>query len=197
MRIALFGGTFDPVHNGHLAIARAAADRFALDTVLFIPGGRPPHKSSETQAGYDDRYRMVELGCESDPRFEASPLEDPRTLGARKSYSIDTIERIRRSVAPDDELFFLLGEDAYRDMTTWYRLDDVVDQVQLIVVSRPGETPSPPPHPRARVLRLENLANPVSASEIRARVRSGEAVDQMVPAAVADWIGRRALYRRR
>src|SRR5579883_2658750 len=100
MRIGLFGGTFDPIHNAHLAVARAAADRFRLDRVLFVPSAHPPHKAGVTAAPYEDRVRMAEIACDVDPRFEVSRLEE----GTARSYSIDTIEKLKTQLAPGDEL---------------------------------------------------------------------------------------------
>src|SRR5580693_6770416 len=117
MRTAIFGGTFDPIHSAHLIVAREAADRFSLDQVLFIPGDNPPHKAAG--APYEDRYRMVELACAADPRFVPSRLEE----GVEKSYSIHTIERVQ---APGLTVFFIIGADAYAEIRTWYRWEDVV-----------------------------------------------------------------------
>src|SRR5215468_10126169 len=107
MKTAIFGGTFDPIHSAHLIVAREAADKFALDRVLFIPAGNPPHKGAA--APYEDRYRMVELACAEDPRFVASRLEE----GREKSYSIHTIERVRSLGSPGDNVFFVIGADAF------------------------------------------------------------------------------------
>lgn len=195
MRIALFGGTFDPVHNGHLEIARAAADRFGLDRVLFVPGGDPPHKESSTTP-YEDRFRMIELACAGEPRLEPSRLEAPEALGGRPSYSVDTIERVRDELAEEDELFFLIGEDAFRDLPIWYRLDDVAEMVEFLVVSRGGEPVTErPPHPRVRYRRLEAIDNPTSSSEIRRRVREGKTLEGLTPPATATYIAEHGLYR--
>src|SRR5580692_8339546 len=105
MRIAIFGGTFDPIHSAHLVVAREAAETFSLDRVLFIPAANPPLK--EAGASYEDRYQMVELACAGEPRFKASRLEEPR--GSAKSYSIDTIERVKTE---NGEVFFVIGADA-------------------------------------------------------------------------------------
>ena len=106
MRLAIFGGTFDPIHKGHLAIARKAARHFRLDRVLFVPAYHPPHKAGVTNATYEDRVRMAELACARRPGFEVSRLEE----GTERSYSIDTIEKLVR-MAPEDELSFLIGAD--------------------------------------------------------------------------------------
>ena len=195
MKIALFGGTFDPVHDAHLAVARAAADAFALDRVLFVVSGDPPHKTSRRHTPYEDRQRMVELACEADPRFEAPRLESPQVLEGRHSYSIDTIERVQAGLAPDDQLLFLLGEDAYQDLEIWYRLEDVVRAVEFLVVSRPDSQGQPEPDlPGLRAQWLRGVSHPVSSTEVRRRLRAGESVRGMVPDAVAEYIRANGLY---
>lgn len=188
MRIALFGGTFDPVHCAHLAIAREAARTFGLDRVLFVPAAQPPHKSGATCAGYEDRYRMVELACQGEPLFEASRLEADQ----QRSYSIGTIERVRAALAPEDELYFLIGADAFAEIESWHRWRDVVREIEFIVVARPGHRYSIPPG--ARVGRLDTLALPVSSSEIRARLAAGEAPPELPPA-VLEYARQRGLYK--
>ena len=182
MRTAIFGGTFDPIHSAHLAIAREAAERFALDRVLFIPAGNPPHKEAGTS--YAHRLRMVELACAPDPRFIASPLERSRA----KSYSIDTIQRLQ---ADHDQLFFIIGSDAFAEITTWHHWQEVIAAVEFIVVARPGHAIISPPG--ARVHRLESVAMDVSSSEIRKRLaEDGRSPD--VTAAVAHYVEQQGLY---
>ena len=188
MNIAIFGGTFDPVHNGHLAVAREAAELCGLDRVLFVPAGRPPHKSTGPRASYADRYRMVEIACAGEPRFEPSRLEE----GDRHSYSIDTIERLRQRLNPGDRLFFLIGADAFAEIETWRRWDEVLRSVEFIVVSRPGHQYRVPTG--VKVERLERLALPVSSSEIRSKLAAGDR-DVDVPSAVLDYIREKNLYR--
>ena len=195
MKIALFGGTFDPIHCGHLEIARAAADAYGLDRVLFVPAGSPPHKSGQRQAPYEDRYQMTELACAEDPRFEASRLEDPARLGGRRSYSYDTIRLVRADLGPEDELFFLLGEDAFADLNIWYRLEDVAPLVEFLVVSRPnggGERAPKLPGLRARWVR--GVEHAASSTEIRRRIAEGESLGDLTPARVAEYIQQRKLY---
>jgi nicotinate-nucleotide adenylyltransferase len=182
MRTAIFGGTFDPIHSAHLVVAREAADTFALDRVLFIPAANPPHK--ETGAPYEDRYRMVELACTEDPRFVPSRLEE----GIEKSYSIHTIERVQ---TPGMGVFFIIGADAFAEIRTWYRWEDVVASVEFIVVTRPGHAYQSPPG--ARVRRLETVALPVSSSEIRLALVRGEAPPDLPPQ-VIEYIRERGLY---
>lgn len=179
MRTAIFGGTFDPIHNAHLRVAREAADCFSLDRVLFIPSGNPPHKPARATSAFEHRMAMVELACAADTRFVASRLEE----GSEMSYSFRTIERVKAALGPGDSLFFLIGADAFAEVASWYRASDVLALVEFIVVSRPGyEYPLPP---GARVSRLESLALPVSSSDIRRKLDSGLAVDELPPGVLA------------
>jgi nicotinate-nucleotide adenylyltransferase len=186
-RIALFGGTFDPVHEAHLVVARAAADRFALDQVLFIPAAHPPHKSGVTSAGYEDRFRMVELACAADPRFCASRLE----AGETKSYSILTIGKVKARLSAGDEMFFLIGSDAFAEIDTWYRYEEVIATVQFIVVTRPGHDFGMPQG--ARVHLLDSVALPVSSSRVREELSTGRLPAEL-PGEVADYIASKGLY---
>lgn len=188
MRIALFGGTFDPVHTAHIAVAREAAHVFSLDRVLLIPAANPPHKPNNHLASYEDRLRMVELACEADPVLEASRLEDH----PGKSYSIDTIERARQMLAPGDELFFLIGADAFGEIETWHRWNDVIAAVDFIVVTRPGHQYRTPPG--ARVHRLEAMTLSISSSEIRQGLMEGKLPAEVAPA-VWVYIREHGLYR--
>jgi nicotinate-nucleotide adenylyltransferase len=196
MRTAIFGGTFDPIHSAHLEMARRAADQYRLDRVLFIPAGNPPHKHAE--ASFEQRYRMVELACAADPRFLASRIEE----GAGKSYSIDTIERLRAANAeapntaaanPDrnSPLFFIIGSDAFAEIQTWRRWQDVIRAVEFIVVARPGHEITGPPG--ARVHRLESVELPISSSDIRDALARGESPPELPPG-VAGYIRDHRLY---
>lgn len=188
MRTALFGGTFDPIHNAHLRIAHEAARQLALDRVWFIPASRPPHKSGSTRTPYEHRYRMVELACAGEPTFEASRLEE----GSENSYSIETIERVHALLGGSEELFFLIGADAFAEIRTWHRWRDVIASVEFIVVSRPGRVYTVPEG--ARVHRLEGVDLPVSSSGIRHKLAEGD--DQVdVPPAVLAYIREHGLYR--
>jgi nicotinate-nucleotide adenylyltransferase len=182
MRTAIFGGTFNPIHSAHLEMAREAADTFALDRVLFIPAGHPPHKEAATP--YEHRYRMVELACAYDPRFVASRLEE----GREKSYSIHTIERVK---AAGGEVFFIIGSDAFAEIATWYRWQDVLNAVDFIVVARPGHAFASPAG--ARVHRLDTVERAVSSSEIRGALARGETPAELPPAVFA-YIQAQGLY---
>jgi nicotinate-nucleotide adenylyltransferase len=201
---ALFGGTFDPIHNAHIEIARAAADRFDLAKILFVPAANPPHKPGGAIASYEDRVAMAELACAADPRFEVSRIEAPAVVpdkdSTSRSYSILTIEKILAEapikgacqglgVSP---LSFLIGADAFREIQTWYRWRDIVAAVEFIVVTRPGA--SWEVTPGAIVHELAGLDLPVSSSDIRRQV--GECASSIpVPEAVLDYIRAHGLYR--
>lgn len=187
-RIAIFGGTFDPIHNAHLLIAREAASRFHLDQVLFVTSCNPPHKTAGATTSFEHRHRMVELACEADARFVASRIEEGRS----KSYSIRTIRKVRAGLRRHDQLFFLIGADAFAEIGTWYKSNDVIAAVEFIVVSRPGyQYPVPE---GAVVHRLETLALPVSSSQIRRCLQNGLGADDL-PEGVARYTEEHGLYR--
>ena len=187
MRSAIFGGTFDPIHQGHLAIARKAADEFRLDRVLVVPAAHPPHKSGVTHVPYEHRVRMAELACEDEPRFVVSRLEENTV----RSYSIDTIQKVRSSMAPGDELFFIIGADAFAEIGTWHRWQEVICTVSFIVVSRPGSRYTAPAG--ARVERLDSVDLPISSSDIRRALAAGGHPAE-VPQRVLQYIVKNHLY---
>jgi nicotinate-nucleotide adenylyltransferase len=137
VNIALFGGTFDPIHAGHVQAARAAARKFSLDRVLFIPTGNPPHKYHDRLTPFPHRYGMVVLACAGDQRLIPSLLEAPTPEG-KPCYSIDTVRKVRRSLKKSDRLFFLIGVDAFLELPYWKEYRRLLELVNFIVVSRPG-----------------------------------------------------------
>lgn len=187
MRLAIFGGTFDPIHRAHLAIAREARDRCRLDRVLVVPAANPPHKTGTTHAPYEDRVRMAELACRGLEHLEVSRLEE----GSAWSYSIDTIEKVRARLSPDGELFFVIGADAFADIRTWRRWQDVARAVCFLVVSRPGAVYDVPPE--VRLERLDRLELPISSSGIRRELAAGGR-PAGVPEAVLEYILAHNLY---
>jgi nicotinate-nucleotide adenylyltransferase len=186
-RVCLFGGTFDPVHNAHLMIAREAAGRFGLSTILFLPAGHPPHKQLSQVTPYKHRLRMVELACASEPRFRVSTLEQ----GDQFSYSVDTVEALRKTLAADVQLSFLIGSDAFDEIETWHRWRDLLNAVEFIVVSRPSHDFRVPAG--AQIQRLDGLALPVSSTDIRARLAKHEPTPELPPA-VRRYIDENHLY---
>jgi nicotinate-nucleotide adenylyltransferase len=143
MNIALFGGTFDPVHRGHLAVARAAAERFALNYIYFVPAYIPPHKQKQPISSFGHRYTMLALATAGDARFVPSLLESPDVIqrsGADASYSIDTVRRVRERLKNEDRLYFIIGMDAFADIAKWRNPVDLLRECEFIVANRPGHS---------------------------------------------------------
>ncbi len=195
MRIGLLGGTFDPIHAGHLAAAKAALDCAELDRVMFIPAAQPPHRPRAI-ATADDRLEMCRLAIEGDTRFVVSDVELVR---GGPSYTVDTLAELRRS-HPGDQLLLILGWDAARLFSTWRRPDEVRALATIVVVARPGSAA-----PRQADLEPAGLGGQgvilcleptpdVSASEIRRALASGESIAGKVPAAVERYIAAHHLY---
>jgi len=195
VRIGLLGGTFDPIHAGHLAAAKAALDCAELDRVMFIPAAQPPHRPRAI-ATADDRLEMCRLAIEGDTRFVVSDLELER---GGPSYTVDTLAELRRS-HPGDQLLLILGWDAARLFSTWRRPDEVRALATIVVVARPGSAA-----PRKADLEPAGLGGQgvilcleptpdVSASEIRRALASGESIAGKVPAAVERYIAAHHLY---
>ena len=194
MNIGIFGGTFDPVHRGHTEVARAAADELQLTKVLFVPAGRPPHRRNPTEAGYEHRYRMVELASKQDTRFVPSRFEDP-SVGSGPHYSIDTFRRVKETAASGDRLLFVLGADAFAEIKQWYRWLEVVGMVEFIVAGRAAEIDRRPDVPEgARVHWLEGVDVPISSTELRERLKRRKPVDDWLAPEVAAYIRRHGLY---
>jgi nicotinate-nucleotide adenylyltransferase len=135
MKIGLFGGTFDPVHLGHLAVARAAADKFDLGRVYFVPADSPPHKQKRPLTDFQHRFAMLALATAEDPRFVVSLLDAP---AGHPNYSIQTVRRLKSTLKKADKLYFLIGMDAFQDIGTWRQPVELLAECDFIVVSRPG-----------------------------------------------------------
>jgi nicotinate-nucleotide adenylyltransferase len=198
MRIALFGGSFDPPHRGHVAVARAAADSFALDRVLFAPAGRQPLKRNGHVASFVQRLRMTELACASDRRFEASELDAPRRDGT-PNYTAETLERLARE-HPQATLFNLAGADSFLHLAEWHAADRLIDLAEWIVVSRPGVPLAYPAglpltdRQRARIHLLGSVFEDVAATHLRARLAQGDPCADLLPAGVPAYIASNRLY---
>lgn len=186
-RLGLFGGTFDPIHTGHLAAARSAAATLGLDRVIFIPAGDPPGKSRSDISDGAHRLEMVRLAIGDDPLFAATDLETSRT---GKSYTVDTVRELRRR-HPDAELFFLLGADCAPRVPHWRGYDDLRTMLRFVVWARPGAVETADDLP---FLRVACPPFDVSSTQIRARAAAGEALDGLTPASVADYVRRHELY---
>ncbi len=134
MRIGIFGGTFNPIHIGHLIIAEHLLDAAELDRIIFVPARIPPHKSIELTQSAEMRYEMVKKAIEGNPRLEVSAIELERPT---TSYSVDTVHALKK-LYPDDRLFFIIGSDTFYELGTWYDLPGILEVVEFLVVRRPG-----------------------------------------------------------
>ena len=194
MNLAIFGGTFDPIHSGHVAAAVSVADAFAIDRVLVIPSGNRRTRPAAAKPTTSTATGMVESACSADARLTPSRIEAPGEPGQRH-YSYDTIRRIKRQFAFDDPLRFIVGSDAFAEVRLWRRWDDVAREVEFIVVSRPGDRSEEPAPEGIRAQWRKGPMNPASSSEIRHRVKIGGSLLDMVPADVCDYIREHRLYR--
>jgi nicotinate-nucleotide adenylyltransferase len=220
-RIALFGGTFDPIHSGHLAVVRAARRRFRLDRVYFIPCSRPPHKRAGEMLPFAHRFAMVALACAGEPHFVPSLAEADGNDGAsgRIFYSVDTVRHFRREFSrPEDRLFFLLGADSFLQIATWkdyrtlltlcdfivahrpgFRSDALMQAISLDLLAQPARRAK---HSRSIALRhttihlLDAVSSRVSATGLRERLEHGHTIRGLVPHSVEDYITKQALYQR-
>jgi nicotinate-nucleotide adenylyltransferase len=218
MKLGLLGGSFNPVHHGHLAIARQTREALGLDQILFIPTNHPPHKPNGSLAPAQDRYEMVRLAIASDPSLAISDVEIRRP---GKSYSIDTIRLLQQEHGARTQLFFLIGLDAFLDFPSWREPLTLLELCPFVVLSRPGLSFRSlstmallPPIPQASLAdldagrisqlevslgaqRLTYLQLPpctVSASDIRSRIRRGLSVANLLPPLVESYILQHHLY---
>ena len=194
MRLALFGGTFDPIHSGHIEAAIAAADANALDSVMVVPCGVPPHKPNACRASYDHRFRMVELACTADPRLAVSGLEEPRPDGG-PHYSVDTIALARSGLEFEEPLRFIIGADAFAEFSLWKDAESVAAIVEFLVVSRPGSEVPNVTDALATQKVLVPCDHPASSRTIRHRVKIGGTLADLAPPAVCEYIWQHGLYR--
>lgn len=199
MRVGLLGGTFDPIHLGHLRGAENAREESGLDQVIVMPSGTPPHRPGPATSALD-RYAMVCLATASHPAFVPSDLELRRD---GPSYTVDTLEALHRE-RPGDRFVLIVGSDTLPELGTWWRADRLAALCEVAVVARPGasEPAGPgdaPRRPEATTLfRASRVAGPglaISATAVRERAGHGQSLRYLVPDAVADYIAKRGLYR--
>lgn len=215
-RIAAFGGTFDPVHNGHVEIVRAIVRNFGLDQLLIVPAHRPPHKDPRGIADAYHRYTMAALATLDEPRVIVSTIE---LEAPEHPYTFETIERLRSSVGAGTRLFFVMGADSFQEINTWREPARLLSSTDVIVVTRPGndvksshlddrfkstvvdlrereaELKIPEGADDHRIYVTGYVNNSASSTEIRQRVRDGESIEGLVPPRVADYINKYELYR--
>ena len=184
MKLGFYGGTFDPIHHGHLILAREAVERLRLDRLTFIPNARSPHKPGSVPAPDDLRLEMIRAAIEGEPHFD---VEDMELTRSGVSYTIDTIVALRERHGDGAQFFYLIGEDNLGALSTWRRIDELDKMVTFVVLSR---AESDTPHPYQTIRRRIDI----SATEIRKRVANGASIRYLVPDKVHDLILRNNLY---
>ncbi|MGC4106105.1 MAG: nicotinate-nucleotide adenylyltransferase [Thermomicrobiales bacterium] len=193
--LGIFGGTFDPIHIGHLAVAERACDELGLDGVVFVPALLPPHKPHRIISPIADRVTMLELAIQGNPRFSWSDVD---MRPDEPSYTVSMLERMKERY-PDTELSFIVGEDSLRDFASWHEPGRILDLTRLIVADRPGVDVDESiyahvPRLRERVVRFPAPLLEVSSTDLRKRVAGGYSVRYLVPTAVFAYIGEHRLY---
>ena len=187
-QIGLFGGTFDPVHAGHLIIAQSVLEELGLDTVLFIPSAHPPHKQSDIMFSPEERFSMLARAIQGNPRFRVSDIEMNRQ---GPSYTIDTIREIKSTLSADTALSFIIGRDNIFEISAWKEPLAIIGECRIIVADRPVGAADPIPDWLAdSIVPVRVPLIEISSSDIRARIRTGRSIRYLVPDAVHDMIVR-------
>ena len=197
-RIGVFGGTFDPIHLGHLRAAKAACDRLKLDRLIWVPNRRSPLRLEENRTPAHHRVAMLESAVGDEPGFEVSDIEAERE---GPSYLVETLEALRRG-QPDAEWVFLMGADSLDTFDRWVRVEDIVSMVQVCVMPRPGgeaerkftDLEVRAPELAKKVQLLEGPHTDISASEVRHRIQTGQPITDWVPTLVSEYISEHKLY---
>jgi nicotinate-nucleotide adenylyltransferase len=196
-RLGILGGTFDPIHHGHLLAAVEVHHQLGLDRVLFLPAGNPPHKPGWPITPIHHRLRMVELAIAGRPHLTISQVDAARP---GPSYSVDTLELLRTEWGPDPDFFFIMGADSLANILTWYQPQRLLKLCQWVVVGRPRveidmptlEEQLPGLADRVRWVQMPFLE--ISSSDLRVRLREGRPISYLVPAAVEAYIREQGLY---
>ncbi|GAA1925523.1 nicotinate-nucleotide adenylyltransferase [Streptomyces sodiiphilus] len=192
-RLGVMGGTFDPVHHGHLVAASEVAARFHLDEVIFVPTGQPWQKSHQSVSPAEDRYLMTVIATASNPQFSVSRIDIDR---GGKTYTIDTLRDLR-DLHPQADLFFITGADALAQILGWRDAPELFSLAHFVGVTRPGHALADPGLPDGGVSLVEVPALAISSTDCRARVAQGDPVWYLVPDGVVRYINKRELYRKR
>ncbi|HHZ16518.1 MAG TPA: nicotinate-nucleotide adenylyltransferase [Peptococcaceae bacterium] len=200
-RIGIMGGTFDPIHYGHLVTAETARSEFALEKVIFVPSGNPPHKSEAMVTRKEQRYLMTVLATAANPYFEVSRVEIERP---GQSYAIDTVREFKSKMDEDSELYFITGADAIFEIVTWKDVDGLFDRCTFIAATRPGFNLDAlrekllkrlPIEYLKKIIPLEVPAMAISSTDIRQRIRNNRTVKYLLPEEVENFIYKNKLYR--
>ena len=194
-RLGVMGGTFDPIHHGHLVAASEAASRFDLDEVVFVPTGHPWQKADRDVSAAEDRYLMTVIATASNPRFTVSRVDIERP---GLTYTVDTLQDLRGERGDDVDLYFITGADALAQILTWRDVDGLFDLAHFIGCTRPGvelDDPAIAQLPEGRVTLMEVPALAISSTDCRQRVREQHPIWYLVPDGIVQYIVKRGLYR--
>lgn len=198
MKVGIMGGTFDPIHNGHLATADAVMDSLKLDQVLFIPAARPPHKRGRHIADTHHRLAMTVIATCSNPHFRVSTVEIDRS---GPSYAVDTVDSLKNNFPPHTNFYFILGADAALELHTWYHAQELIAKCFFVVATRQGtefDLDAVQMHfsvdHQKHLIRVETPALEISSTDIRDKIRNGRSIKYLVPEAVELYIRKEALY---
>jgi nicotinate-nucleotide adenylyltransferase len=191
-RVGIMGGTFDPIHHGHLVAASEVADRFTLDEVVFVPTGHPWQKGAVEVSAAEDRYLMTVIATASNPRFHVSRVDVDRE---GPTYTVDTLRELREVYGGEAELFFITGADALERILSWKDADVMFKLAHFIGVTRPGFALTDAHLPADTVSLVQVPAMAISSTDCRARVAAGKPVWYLVPDGVVQYIAKRGLYR--
>ncbi|MBQ0895624.1 nicotinate-nucleotide adenylyltransferase [Micromonospora sp. U56] len=190
-RIGIMGGTFDPIHHGHLVAASEVADRFGLDEVVFVPTGQPWQKVDEPVSPAEDRYLMTVIATASNPRFQVSRVDIDRS---GPTYTVDTLRDLHAEYGPKVQLYFITGADALEKILSWKDLDEIFELAHFIGVTRPGFELTDKHLPADTVSLVQVPAMAISSTDCRQRVARGEPVWYLLPDGVVQYIAKRRLY---
>jgi nicotinate-nucleotide adenylyltransferase len=185
------GGTFDPIHHGHLVAASEVASLFHLDEVVFVPTGQPWQKADTDVSAAEDRYLMTVIATASNPRFSVSRIDVDR---GGPTFTIDTLRELKKLRGEQSDFFFITGADALAQILSWRDVDELFALAHFIGVTRPGHSLADPGFPEGGVSLVEIPALAISSTDCRARVRSNEPVWYLVPDGVVQYISKRKLY---
>ncbi|MGS2648472.1 nicotinate-nucleotide adenylyltransferase [Streptosporangium sp. LJ11] len=190
-RLGVMGGTFDPIHHGHLVAASEVAHYFDLDEVVFVPTGQPWQKADKIVSAAEDRYLMTVIATASNPRFSVSRVDIDRP---GPTFTIDTLREISAAWGPDVDLYFITGADALAQILSWRDVDELFTIAHFVGATRPGHVLHDPGLPEGKVSLVEIPALAISSSECRQRVASGEPIWYLVPDGIVQYINKRHLY---
>jgi nicotinate-nucleotide adenylyltransferase len=190
-RVGIMGGTFDPIHHGHLVAASEVASRFGLDEVVFVPTGEPWQKTDVRVSSAEDRYLMTVIATASNPRFTVSRVDIDR---GGPTYTVDTLHDLRRQYGDATELYFITGADALEKILSWKDVDEMFAQAHFVGVTRPGFKLSDDHLPDDTVTLVTVPAMAISSTDCRARVAAGLPIWYLVPDGVVQYIAKRCLY---